>query len=821
MNETEKKFMKNTNYISMPVGRKWVWAHFRVIGSFTAIDFLIIVATIIFFSVFFFIPSISTFSVVITMIIFLFFDFLLIIEVGGKKRYEILLLNISTIFKKINLLWSKDIATKNKIVYEVVSGIDIANLTDFEIEKISEIEKIFSKLTKGSVKFIKLNSTLLLKQHIDKLRQNIIEEQDRNKKIIKINFLENIEEFMSNKIGSIFLEFNNTDKTELKYILNKLDSVFGLKKLSDAEYNALKISFLGLGEKFKIKKTYIENENNSFCAMRMDFGRNIPSLWMQDFLFNPHITASIELEAPNVKQKEWIRRTEKKWNKTVQRKQIENDPKDYKKSVEKVNEQNAINSVIGNYMFNKDKIFLITGQVILEKDKESELSFRKQIRDFVYKIQKAYNIQLIRGISDQDKIIKDAFFPSEDTRKFPINMSVISNAALFQNSSILDDNGAYLGTTYGIYPWVWNVKNGGHMLVVGQTGSGKSWLLQLLLASVCTMNENVRHIVLDPKSSTIYDAILKKFNGEQIDIGEQNLNPLAFARILDENNFKEEVEYKALEVEEFLKILFNGTGYIKANEIISELSDYIKQFYLKNETKILNGKEYIFSDIYKALDKEKLISKFSFIMSKLINGTFSRFNCKGDVKFNEKKSIVFNLLEVMNLEPHLTNSILFLIMNMVMDDIFNRQDKKIKLNLWIDEANDFLQNAYIQKKMSKLTAKARGFGTQIALFTQNITDFTGERNRDLISIISNVKEFLIGQVEVSQIAELNNMLKLAEEKPLTPAETDWIKPSNNIDDKGKFILKTKIGNKLVKVDLIGNSSIKDDIESALAKKGME
>jgi len=195
------------------------------------------------------------------------------------------------------------------------------------------------------------------------------------------------------------------------------------------------------------------------------------------------------------------------------------------------------------------------------------------------------------------------------------------------------------------------------------------------------MNENVRHIVLDPKSSTIYDAILKKFNGEQIDIGEQNLNPLAFARILDENNFKEEVEYKALEVEEFLKILFNGTGYIKANEIISELSDYIKQFYLKNETKILNGKEYIFSDIYKALDKEKLISKFSFIMSKLINGTFSRFNCKGDVKFNEKKSIVFNLLEVMNLEPHLTNSILFLIMNMVMDDIFNRQDKKIKLNL--------------------------------------------------------------------------------------------------------------------------------------------
>jgi len=103
-------------------------------------------------------------------------------------------------------------------------------------------------------------------------------------------------------------------------------------------------------------------------------------------------------------------------------------------------------------MFNKDKIFLITGQVILEKDKESELSFRKQIRDFVYKIQKAYNIQLIRGISDQDKIIKDAFFPSEDTRKFPINMSVISNAALFQNSSILDDNGAYLGTTYGIYP---------------------------------------------------------------------------------------------------------------------------------------------------------------------------------------------------------------------------------------------------------------------------------------------------------------------------------------------------------------------------------
>jgi len=83
---------------------------------------------------------------------------------------------------------------------------------------------------------------------------------------------------MSNKIGSIFLEFNNTDKTELKYILNKLDSVFGLKKLSDAEYNALKISFLGLGEKFKIKKTYIENENNSFCAMRMDFGRNIPSL---------------------------------------------------------------------------------------------------------------------------------------------------------------------------------------------------------------------------------------------------------------------------------------------------------------------------------------------------------------------------------------------------------------------------------------------------------------------------------------------------------------------------------------------------------------
>ncbi len=813
---SKKSITDNINYFDDPNGRKWSWGNFKYIGEFTAIDFIIIV--ICFFATIplFFIPGANIMSLILWTIFAFMMTLILIAEFRGEKLYEKIWNSIIFIFKnkKIDL---KEILNDDENIYEVLNGFDISNLSKEDISKFdNQINDFFTSIN-GIVKIYKFNSTFRVNDALFELHKKANETKSENKQKIIYSYLENIESFKKSKMPNIYIKFTKMDEREIKKSISYLNGTLDLKKINADDWQSIKMSNFNIGNEFKydVSRNKIFSNRDEKIIGSIDFGRNVKSNYLEELIFNNDISFVLELKKPEYNESIKIKKSIKKWAKRVPFEDMEEiQGKDFFEMKDKLEQKDSKNQVMIDLIVGNDDLRLMSGNFIFTKNKNDELSIKKQFQDLNFKLKTKINLELISKFGKQDEYLRDFYldFSFENKKWYPVNVSTFTASTPFQNESFLDNGGAYIGTSSYLFPFVFNAwktgTSGRHMGILAKTGGGKTILMKKLMISDEVLQNSIQYI-LDPKNDGFSD-ILEKFGGEKINVSKSSLNPLKFDKSIALDNFENEVDSKALEIQEFLFILFKKEiNHGDVVTIISEFSDDLKIFLMKNKSKILKEKELTFSDLEITFSK---IKKYNFIFKKLVHGTYSIFNKKETINFNNK-SIVFELHELMeNPSEEMKDAKMFLVLNKIIDEIYYRQDKKKNLSLWIDEAGDFFKSQFLTKKLEKLMVKSRSFNTKICWATQNPTDLIGDNNKSLASIFANTEHLFIGQLKDGQIGVVNEMFKVAESESFSEVEKEHIKDSASTNDKGKFIYINSSQRHLIQTDYENDYFLKQWVE---------
>ncbi len=804
---------ENKNFIDDPKGRKWSWGYVKFIGEFTTIDFFIVSVIVLFtIPLFFIIPLWVSFIIA-------FFNFFLLVlfikEVKGNKLYELFFDFFKYFFTNKKIIVSQFLESNDDIqIYEVISGFDITNLTNDELEKIDYYFNNFYKKINGDLKIIKTSTTYRLTQSLKDLGNQVLDENktELSRKIIA-SYYENLDSFSKNKMPNIYFKFEHMSEIDIEIALKEIESLIEVRKVSIKEWQAIVLLEFDAKKEYKVKRNRIISDDGEIekTIVKLNFQRNVPSLFLNDFIYNSNTSFVIDFKTPSFEEQQKVKKSIKKWSKTVEDDYVEG--KNFIDKVQNASKQEAKNQVMSNYLFGKDDLRFFNTYIIFDHDKESNLSFKKQLEIASLDSQIKTNFSFNPLFSKQFEFFNNVWYQRNERKWFPTNISTITNILPFQNESILNPNGAYIGTV-GIanYPFMFHPFrkkgiSGFHTGVISKTGGGKSTLLKMLMAADYSI-DSTKFMILDPKNE--FRIVMDSIGGQTIDVSKLSLNPLKI-RITSLQNAEYEILNKLSEIKEFLFILFEREATINGEmvEKISLLLDHIKKFYEYNALSIMEGKEFIFLDLSKWLSTFGINNVHSLIV-KFTQGIFSRFNKKDGINFYSN-SFNFELLHVKNIKDEaIRNAIMFSIMAKIIDEIYANQEIQTKISLVIDEAGWFFKSDFLAAKIEAIMVEARSFNTKITWATQNITDLINDNqiNSKLISIYSNTEHMFLGQIKLPQRQVVNKLMKESGSKELAKTELEWIEDSDLVEDRGKFLYQRGGKNKKIKVDLVNQYVIR-------------
>ncbi len=808
------KLSENKNFIDDSKGRKWSWGTFKFVGEFTTIDFFIlIISTIIVLPLFFFI------SIWITLIIFFtIFSIttILIVEAKGNKLYELIFDHLSFVFKSKDLSILEFLEEKDDVnIYEIEFGFDITNLFSEEEDKIEKKFNNFYQKINGDLKIIKTKSTYRLTNLLKELGDIVLDKNKNNiKKEVIASYYENLDSFSKNKMPNLYFKFERMSDQDIKIALRELNGMLEVKKVAKEEWQAITMLEFNSKDKFKVKRNKIVSNDGKVekSILKVNFERIVPSLFLNEFIYNKNTSFVIDYKTPNFEERQKVKKSIKKWSRNMEDEVIEG-----KNIIDKMNDfskKEAKNEVMLNYLFNNDGLKFFNVYVTFDKDFESELSFKKQIEVLSLDLQIKNNFYLNPLYSKQKEYFRNIWFKRIETKWFPTNISTITNILPFQNESILNSKGAYIGTSgvagfpFMFHPFRTKGISGFHTGIISKTGGGKSTLLKILIAADYSIDDS-RLMIMDPKNE--FKIVMETIGGKTIDVSRTPLNPLKL--IIDKKeNIDFEILDKVSEFKEFLFLVFEREAKVNAeiNEKISLMTDLLKKFYEENKKMLLQKYEFIFSDFKKWLVK-KQIKTIDKILVKFIDGSLSRFNVKDGIDF-EKDSFTFELLYVKNIKDEsIRNAIMFSITSKVINEIYANQIKQNKISFVIDEAGWFFKSEFLTSKIESIMVEARAFNTKITWATQNITDLINSKvdSDKLISIYSNTEHIFLGQIKSPQRKAINLLMKESGEKELTKSELSWLEDSDSLEDKGKFLYQKGGNIKKIKVDLSNQYAIKN------------
>lgn len=421
---------------------------------------------------------------------------------------------------------------------------------------------------------------------------------------------------------------------------------------------------------------------------------------------------------------------------------------------------------------------------------------------------------------------QDAFISSNISRRDNIKSyrrgiptSTLAAVFPFISSALQDESGIYIGDNeYPVFVDFFkrdSVRVNSNMMVIGKSGSGKSYATKTLLANLAA--DNCKIFILDPEKE--YALLTESLGGKYIDVGSSLhgiLNPFHVISSLDEGEEEQqdddegEIDLETFQVkkkkkkvqvvndsysqhlqflEQFFRSILEGISSDAFELLNSLIVDTYKKKGIDENTYIpaLNPADFpIFDDLYALiLDRiktckddftlrnlmtiETYIKKFATggRNSKLWNGPTSIETNENFVCFNFQSLIANN-------NALLTNAQMLLVFRYLNNEIINNKDFNAKYHkgdkknnrkiiVAVDEAHVFINPRYpiALDFMAQMAKRIRKYSGMQIVITQNIADFVGseEIQRQSTAVINACQYSLIFALAPNDINDLVELYK--------------------------------------------------------------
>ena len=397
-----------------------------------------------------------------------------------------------------------------------------------------------------------------------------------------------------------------------------------------------------------------------------------------------------------------------------------------------------------------------------------------------------------------------------------IPTSTLAAVFPFISSALQDENGIYIGDNeYPVFVDFFQrdaVRVNSNMMVIGKSGSGKSFAVKTLLTNLAADNSKI--FICDPEKE--YFTMTQNLGGKYIDVGSSQqgiLNPFHVITSLDESEEekKSDEELDEFEIEEKVKKAVER----KVDDSFSQHLQFLEQFFrsilegissdafevlnsLIVDTYKLKGidentylgdkkpEDYpIFDDLYNLILERIKTAKDDFLLknlmtvetyikkfatggrnSKLWNGPTSIVTNENLVCFNFQSLIANN-------NGLLTNAQMLLVFRYLNNEIINNKDFNAKYHpdgkntrkiiVVVDEAHIFINSKYpiALEFMAQMAKRIRKYAGMQVVITQNLADFVGsdEIKKQSTAVINACQYSLIFALAPNDINDLVELYK--------------------------------------------------------------
>ena len=441
---------------------------------------------------------------------------------------------------------------------------------------------------------------------------------------------------------------------------------------------------------------------------------------------------------------------------------------------------------------NQSKVFDFQLHIMITADTKEELERTKiQLKSTL----EAMEMRAVPLRFEQEKVLKSCLpiFEKQDIEDrigTPIPSPTLAAMYPFVFDSIKDQGlSCLLGVDFsgGIIlfnQFLYQIKkehnrNNANMIILGNSGSGKSTAGKLLLRS--HVRNGYKIIAIDPEGEL--EPMARLYNGDFIDLGRGGefgmINPLEIVPDADDEESQRGVGYAVLtKTLQTLKAFMKYYDPSIEEDVLTLFNEVVVETYQRfninvktDFTKLTSADFPTFSDVYttirgrilsygEATRERDIMEKLEIKVRPLISGGLEHY-FNGHTTISPRSNfIVFNIRELINAEKNIKNALFFNILKYAWGLCLDASENTV---LQVDEANILIanDNTLGADFLAQVQRRARKYNTGTIVITQQPSDFAAP---DVLmqgkAIFDNASYYLVMGLKKQAVEDLSSLIDL-------------------------------------------------------------